>query len=98
MSFLLGAGKLLLDLAQLLLFGLLLGIPAVAGHLLVYAALHIYCIVESGVEGLVYVGSGGLNGAVHIQVAHALGGEEYILHDLSVVHAFVLLKPDRRSC
>ena len=94
---LLGAGELLFNLAKLLLLSLLLGIPAMAGHLLVNAALHVYSVVQGGVEGLVYIGSGGLNGAMHIQIAHALGGQEYALHDLSVVHVFILLKPDCRS-
>ena len=83
---LLGAGELLLHLTELLLFGLLLGVPAVAGHLLINAALHAYSVVKSGVESLVHIGGGGLYGAVHIQVADALGGEEYTFHYLSVVH------------
>ena len=48
--------------------------------------LHAEGVVERTAEGLVDVGRGGLDGAVQIQVADALCGEQDALHDLLVVH------------
>ena len=62
------------------------------GHLLVDAVFHAQRVVQRGVEGLVHVGRGGLDGAVQIQVAYAFGGEQYALHNVFVVHGFSLLK------
>lgn len=55
-------------------------------HLLIDAALHTQRVVQGRIEGLVNLGRAGLDHAVHIQVANALGGEEDSLHDLFVVH------------
>ena len=86
-SLALGTAVLLLDLLKLLLGGLLGGVPALMGHLIVDAALHGDSVVQRGVEGLMHIGCGRLNGAVHIQVADTLGGQEYALHNFLVVHA-----------
>lgn len=79
-------GELLPHLIDLLLIGLLGGIPALGGHLLIQSALHAQALVQRLVERIVYIAGGGLDGAVHIQVAHALGGQKQVFHDESVVH------------
>jgi len=79
-------GELLLHLIDLLLLGGGGLIPAFGGHLLVDLILHAERIVQRGGEGLVHAGGAGFDRAVHIQVAHALGGEEKVLHNGLVVH------------
>ena len=81
-----GVGKLVFDLLDLLGGRHVRGIPAVIGHGGVDAALHADGVVERAAEGLVHLGGGGLNGAVQIQIADALGGQEDALHDFLVVH------------
>ena len=61
-------------------------------HFVIDVVLHAQRIVERGVEGLVYVRRRGLDGSVHIQVAHALGGQKYAFHNVFVVHGFSLLR------
>ena len=55
-------------------------------HFVIDVVLHAQRIVERGIEGLVYVRRCGLDGSVHIQVAHALGGKKYAFHNVFVVH------------
>ena len=83
--------------AGILLFCLLGGIPALGGHLLIQAALHAQALVQRLVERIVHIAGGGLNGAVHIQIAHALGGQKQVFHNKPVVHRGTLLTPAGRT-
>ena len=67
---------LLAHLLDALALGLLGGIPAPALHGGIDAVLHADGVVQRSAEGFVHIGGGGLHGAVEIQVAHALGGEQ----------------------
>jgi hypothetical protein len=78
-------------LVDLLLLGLLGGIPALGGHLLVDVALHAQAVAQGAVEGPLHVAGGGLDGAVHVQVADALGGQEQVFHNHLIIHAVSLL-------
>ena len=80
------AAVLLPHLLDALGLGLLRRIPAVLAHFLIDIALHADGAVQRGMEGLMHGRRVGLDGAVQIQVAHALGGQQQVFHDLLVVH------------
>ena len=58
--------------------------------------LHAQGVVQRGAERLTHPRRGGFDGAVEIQVAGALGGQEHILHNLSVIHCRSLPVSDQR--
>ena len=88
-AFLVSAGgrEFLLELRDFLLGGVFGLIPALGRHLLIDGVPHGKGFVKGAGKGLLHVCCAGFHGAVGIEVDHALGGEEKILHDASVVHA-----------
>lgn len=81
------AAILLLDFLNLGRFHILGGHPASGGHVLIDIALNGQGICQSSVKGGVHIGGAGrFDGAVHIQVAHTLGGKQNILHYCFIIH------------
>jgi hypothetical protein len=76
----------LLGLVDLGLLHVLGGIPALFLHFVVDLLLHLQGTGERRIENASHLGGGGFDGAVKVEIPHALGGQEKALHEVFVVH------------
>lgn len=72
---------------DLLLLGLLAGVPALGRHLLVDALLHAQALRQRLVKSRMHVLRRGLDGAVQVEVTRALSRQKQAFHDFLIVHA-----------